>query len=79
MITLPPHIDQSAADAEDQQIIGEEAIRAIAKQKAKLDSALKKCYATVWDQCSQDVRDKLEASNNRGIGVASRRSSCYTI
>jgi hypothetical protein len=41
-----------------------EAIRATAKQKAKLDSTMKKGYGTVWDQCSQEVRDKLEASNN---------------
>ena len=39
-------------------------MRASAKQKAKLDSALKKGFATVWDQCSQEVRDKLEASND---------------
>jgi hypothetical protein len=39
LITLPPPIDQSTADAKDQKIIQEKAIRAIAKQKAKLDSA----------------------------------------
>jgi hypothetical protein len=33
------------ADVDDQKIIGEEAIRAIAKRKAKLDGALKKGYA----------------------------------
>ena len=30
----------------------------------KLDSTLKKGYATVWDQCSQEVPDKLEASKD---------------
>jgi hypothetical protein len=64
LIALPLPINQSVADAEDQNIIRAEAIRAIAKQKAKLDSVLKKGYATVWDQCSQEVRDNLEASNN---------------
>ena len=39
-------------------------MRASAKQKAKLDSALKKGFATEWDQCSQEVCDKLEASND---------------
>jgi hypothetical protein len=29
-----------------------------------LDGALKKGYATIWDQCSQEVRNKLEVSNN---------------
>ena len=63
-IALPPPVDTSAADAKDQKIIQEEVIRGIAKCKAKLDSALKKGYATIWDQCSQEVRGKLEASNN---------------
>jgi hypothetical protein len=64
VITLPPPINQTTADTEDQKIIQEEAIRAMAKQKVKLDSLLKKGYATVWDQCSQEVWDKLEASND---------------
>jgi hypothetical protein len=42
VITLPAPIDANAPDAVDQRIIREEAIRAIAKWKAKLDSALKK-------------------------------------
>jgi hypothetical protein len=64
LIALPPAINPNVADAVDQKIIQDEVIRDIAKQKAKLDSVLKKGYATVWDQCSQEVRDKLESSNN---------------
>ena len=30
----------------------------------KLDSVLKKGYATVWDQCPQEVRNKLEVSDD---------------
>ena len=56
-------IDPNAADADNQKIIWEEAVRAIAKRKAKLDNALKKGFATVYDQCSLEVRDKLEASD----------------
>ena len=41
-IVLPLPIDTTASDAEDQKIIREEAVQAIAKRKAKLDSALKK-------------------------------------
>ena len=63
-IALPPPIDTAASNTEDQKIIREEAVRAIAKRKAKLDSALKKGFTTVWDQCSLEVRDKLEASND---------------
>ena len=46
-IALPPPIDTSASDTEDQKIIHKEVVRAIAKRKAKLDSALKKGYTTV--------------------------------
>ena len=52
LITLLLPINQSMAEVEDQKNIQEEALRAIAKQKAKLDSVLKKGYATMWDQCS---------------------------
>jgi hypothetical protein len=63
IIALPPAMDPNVADADNQKIIGEEAVRAIAKRKAKLDNALKKGFATVYDQCSLEVRDKLEASD----------------
>jgi hypothetical protein len=64
VIVLPPPVNDTTSDAADQKILQEEAVRAIAKQKAKLDSMLKKGYATMWDQCSQEVRDKLEASDD---------------
>ena len=63
IIALPPPVDINAADADDQKIIWEEAVRAVAKKKAKLDNALKKGFVTVYDQCSLEVRDKLEASD----------------
>ncbi len=63
-ITLPLPVDVSATDAEDQKFMRGEAIRVIAKRKAKLDGTLKKGYATIWDQCSQKLRNKLEASIN---------------
>ena len=63
VIVLPLAVDPNSADADDQKIIREEAVRAIAKRKAKIDNALKKGFATVYNQCSLEVRDKLEASN----------------
>ncbi len=60
---LPPAVNPNSADADNQKIIREEAVRAIAKRKAKLDNALKKGFATVYNQCSLEVRDKLEASD----------------
>ena len=37
----------------------------IAKRQQKLSEALKKGYATVYGQCSQEVRDKLKLTENR--------------
>ncbi len=54
-ITLPTPINQNVPDAADQKIIRDKGVRVIAKCKAKLDSALKKGYAMVCDQCLQEV------------------------
>jgi hypothetical protein len=54
-IALPAPIDPYAADATDQKIIRDKVVKAITKRKAKLDSALKKGYTMVWNQCSQEV------------------------
>ncbi len=62
VIMLPPPVNISAVDGDDPKISQEEAIRAISKRKAKLDNALKKGFATVYNQCSLEGRDKLEAS-----------------
>ncbi len=40
IIALPPAVDPNGADADDQKIIQEEAVRAIAKRKAKLNNTL---------------------------------------
>jgi hypothetical protein len=42
-------VDARTANADDQRIIQEEAFRVIAKRKAKLDNALKKGFAMVYD------------------------------
>jgi hypothetical protein len=63
-IDWPPAVDKNAPKSEDLKIIWEEVIRAIAKRKAKLNNVLKKGLVTVYDQCLQEVRDKLEASKD---------------
>jgi hypothetical protein len=63
-VSLPAPINQNAANAVDQKIIRNEAVRAIAKRMAKLDGMLKKGYTTVWDQCSGEVQEKLESSKD---------------
>ena len=42
IIKLPPAVDESAADAEDQKIIRAEEIKTVAKRRLKLGEALKK-------------------------------------
>ena len=64
IIELPPAVDESAADAEDQKIIRAKEVKMVAKRQLKLGEALKKGYATVYDQCSQEVRDKLESTDD---------------
>ncbi len=36
----------------------------IVKRRLKLEESLKKGYNTIYNQCSQKVKDKLEATNN---------------
>ncbi len=64
IIELPPAVDESAADAEDQKIIRAEEVKTVAKRQLKLGEASKKGYATIYNQCSKEVRDKLESTNN---------------
>jgi hypothetical protein len=52
VISLPLAIDQLVVDTKDQKIIRKEAVQAIAKQRARLDSALKKehnCGKGEWN------------------------------
>jgi hypothetical protein len=63
-IALPAAVDTKAPDAADLKIIRDEEVKMIAKRRLKLQDSLKKGYATVYDQCSQEVRDKLEATDD---------------
>jgi hypothetical protein len=63
-IKLPPAFDLTASDTEDQKTIQAKDIKTIANRQLKLVDALKKGYATVYDQCSQEMRDKLKATED---------------
>ncbi len=63
-IALPDAVDPNIPNAPDLTIIGAKEIKTIAKRRLKLQDSLKKGYATVYDQCSQEVRDKLEATDD---------------
>jgi hypothetical protein len=62
-IALPIAVDASALDAADLKIIRDKEVKTIAKRTLKLQDSLKKGYATVYDQCSQEVRNKLKATD----------------
>jgi hypothetical protein len=63
-IPLPPPVDVNAPDKTDLDIIQAEDVKTIAKRRQKLREALKKGYATVYGQCSQEVHDKLKSMEN---------------
>ena len=39
-------------------------VKSVAKRRQKLEESFKKGYATVYDQCSREVRDKLKATRD---------------
>ncbi len=63
-IVLPDAVDPNAPDVANLTIIRAEEVKTIAKRRLKLQDSLKKGYATVYDQCSQEVRDKLKGTDN---------------
>ena len=64
MIALLPPIDTNAPDEADLEIICVEIVKFIAKRRQKLKESLKKGYATVYNQCSQEVQDKLKVTKD---------------
>jgi len=64
MIPLPAAVDANAPDAADLKIIRGKEVKTIAKRRLKLQDSLKKGYATIFDQCLQEVRDKLVATDD---------------
>ncbi len=64
VIELPEPVDQNSPTATDDAIIRAELLKAMRKWQTKLMDLLMKGYATVYGQCSQEVKDKLEWSDN---------------
>ena len=63
-IDLPPAVDPNASDKVDLELIRTEVVKSVTKRRQKLEESLKKGYATVYDQCSLEVRDKLKGTRN---------------
>ena len=62
-INLPPPVPANDPDADDLIIVREKEVRVVYKRRITLNQDLKKVFATVYNQCSQEVRDKLESSD----------------
>jgi hypothetical protein len=52
LITLPPTVNENVTNVNDQRIIRAEEVKTVAKRHLKLEDALMKGYAMVYDQCS---------------------------
>ena len=61
-IVLPLQVDPNAAYKADLEVIRVEQVKTFTKKRQKLEESLTKGYTTVYDQCSQEVRDKLKAT-----------------
>ena len=57
-------MDVNAIDKADLEVICVKVVKSVAKRQQKLDNSLKKGYVTVYDQCSQEVRDKLKGTRD---------------
>jgi hypothetical protein len=57
-------VDLNDPDKTDLEAIRAEDVKTVAKRGQKLRESLMKEYATVYGQCSQEVRDKLKASKD---------------
>ncbi len=64
MIDLPIPLDPDSPTAADDELIRQELVKAVGKRRMKLLKLLMKAYATVYGQCSNDVKEKLEASRD---------------
>jgi hypothetical protein len=64
IIDLPSAINPNDPELEDKKIIQAEEVKTIAKRRLKLEDSLKKGYTTVYDQCLQEVQDKLKSMDN---------------
>ncbi len=63
-IALPPPVDTNTPDKAYLELICVEVVKSIVKRRMKLEESLKKGYAMVYNQCSQEVRGKLKATKD---------------
>jgi hypothetical protein len=61
---MPNPVDTNSITAADKELIRQELVKAIGKRQMKLSRLLMKAYATVYRQCSDNIKEKLEASSD---------------
>ena len=62
-INLPPPVPANDPAADDLIIVREEVLKAVEKRRITLNQDLNKVFTTLYDQCYQEARDKLESSD----------------
>jgi hypothetical protein len=63
-IGLPTAMDENAPDKDNLNIIRNKEMKSMAKRQQKLGELLKKGFATVYEQCSREMKEKLENTKN---------------
>jgi hypothetical protein len=63
-IKLPAAMDKNTPDKDDLNIIRNKDINTVAKRQQKLGESLMKGFTTVYEQCSREVKEKLENTEN---------------
>ena len=64
MIKLPAAVDKNVPNKDDLNIIRNKEIKSVAKRQQKLGELLMKGFTTVYEQCSREVKEKLENTKN---------------
>ncbi len=57
-------VDENVPDKDNLNIIRNKEIKSTAKRRQKLGESLMKGFATVYEQCSREVKEKLENTKN---------------
>ncbi len=63
-IKLPKAVDENVPDKDNLIIIRNKEIKSVAKRQQKLGELLMKGFAKVYEQCSSEVKEKLENTKN---------------
>jgi hypothetical protein len=69
VIELPAGVDENASDAADLAVIRTEEVKSVAKRQQKLEEVLKKGFAPMYEQCLQDIKEKLKLTEDWEVAL----------